>query len=121
MKTPSDPRHQQRIRVVKELFAHSFHEQKTKETKTGEILKAKEAIDKLLQKAAPQWPLEKIGKMDAAILRSAIYELMYDADTPPKVIIDEAVEMAKEFGGDTSPKFINGALGTILTWTRNTT
>jgi len=58
------------------------------------------------------WPVDKLNKIDLAILRLAIYELERKK-TPPKVIIDEAVELAKEFGGENSPSFINGVLGTI--------
>jgi len=72
-----------------------------------------EYIDKLIEKAAPQFPLVKIAKIDVAILRLAIYELCVKKNQPPKVIIDEAIELGKEFGSDKSPAFINGVLGTI--------
>ena len=70
-------------------------------------------IDKLVETAAPEWPLEQIAVIDIAILRLAIYELLFCTDIPPKVAIDEAVELAKTYGGSNSSKFINGVLGTV--------
>lgn len=70
-------------------------------------------IDGLIAPAAPEWPIEQIAKIDKAILRIAVYELMIRRDVPPKVAINEAVELAKAFGGENSSKFINGVLGTI--------
>ncbi|MCX6811435.1 MAG: transcription antitermination factor NusB [Candidatus Berkelbacteria bacterium] len=70
-------------------------------------------IDKLIEKAAPEWPLEQIAVIDIAILRLSIYELLFCSDIPPKVAIDEAVELAKTYGGANSSKFINGVLGTV--------
>jgi transcription antitermination protein NusB len=69
--------------------------------------------DALIAPAAPEWPIEQIAKMDLTILRLAIYELMIKREVPPKVVINEAVELAKSFGGDNSSRFINGVLGTI--------
>lgn len=77
------------------------------------VEKHTDKIDKLIEKAAPEWPLEQIAVIDLAILRLAIYELLYCKDIPPKVAIDEAVELAKTYGGSNSSKFINGVLGTI--------
>ncbi len=70
-------------------------------------------IDELVEKAAPEWPLEQIAVIDIAILRLSIYELLFCTDIPPKVAIDEAVELAKTYGGANSSKFINGVLGTV--------
>ncbi|MGD8744339.1 MAG: transcription antitermination factor NusB [Candidatus Woesebacteria bacterium] len=112
MKTAKDPRHKSRIKIVKSLFAESFTNQQKLPKTVREILKKADIIDKKIQKAAPTWPVDKLNKIDLAILRLAIYELE-TADTPPKVVIDEAVELAKEFGGENSPSFINGVLGTI--------
>lgn len=72
-----------------------------------------EKIDGLIAPAAPEWPIDQIAKVDKSILRLAVYELMFKHDVPPKVAINEAVELAKSFGGDNSSKFINGVLGTI--------
>lgn len=72
-------------------------------------------IDAVIQKAAPQWPLEKIAPVDRNVLRIGLYELLY-ADrkaVPPKVALNEAIELAKSYGGDTSGKFVNGVLGAV--------
>ncbi len=72
------------------------------------------ALDKELQPIAPEWPIDQIARMDRIILRIGLYELKHGDDVPPKVVINEAVELAKAFGGENSSKFINGVLGTIL-------
>jgi transcription antitermination protein NusB len=72
------------------------------------------ALDAKLQPVAPEWPIDQIARMDRQILRMGLYELENEADVPPKVVINEAVELAKAFGGDNSSKFINGVLGTLL-------
>lgn len=79
-----------------------------------------EKIDKIIQKAAPEWPIEQLSKLDSSILRLAIFEILQKIETPPKVAIDEAVELAKEFGSDNSAKFVNGVLGTVLRQMENT-
>ncbi|MEK7129832.1 MAG: transcription antitermination factor NusB [Patescibacteria group bacterium] len=113
MKTPLDPRHQHRIELMQQLFADSFqHQQPPGHIK--QILAALSTLDSAIQTAAPEWPVDKIAKIDLAILRLAAFELLVEKSQPPKVVIDEAIELAKEFGGDNSPKFVNGALGTIL-------
>ena len=72
-------------------------------------------IDAILQPIAPDWPIEQIARMDRIVLRMGTFELLYTLNaTPPKVVINEAVELAKSFGGDNSSKFINGVLGTVL-------
>lgn len=76
--------------------------------------KKQKQIDKLLQPIAPDWPIDQIARMDRIILRIGTYELLFDQNVPPKVVINEAVELAKGFGGDNSSKFINGVLGTVL-------
>jgi len=116
MKKRSDPRHKERQATVKELFAQSFspQNQRTLKEKTREILKLTPEIDKLIEKAAPEFSLGGINKIDLAILRLAVFELLWEKKQPPAVIIDEAVELAKEFGSQSSPKFVNGALGAVL-------
>jgi len=109
MKTPLDPRHKRRQKLVEELFKVDFHKQYVSES-SRKILASKDFIDKNIQKAATQFPIDKINKVDLAILRLAVYELLVEKREPPKVIIDEAIELAKEYGGETSPSFINGAL-----------
>jgi len=73
-----------------------------------------EKLDAQLQPVAPEWPIDQIARMDRLVLRIGLYELENDNDVPPKVVINEAVELAKAFGGDNSSKFINGVLGTLL-------
>lgn len=73
-----------------------------------------DSIDQIIEKSAPEWPLEQIAKIDLEILRIAIFELYIARKVPPKVAIDEAVELAKQFGGENSSKFINGVLGTVV-------
>lgn len=78
-------------------------------------LAERKTIDRLIEKCAPEWPLEQVTVIDRNILRLGIYELMfgnYD-EVPPKVAINEAIELAKTFGSDSSPRFVNGVLGTI--------
>ena len=71
-------------------------------------------LDEQLQPIAPEWPIDQIARMDRVILRMGLYELTYEQDVPPKVVINEAVELAKAFGGENSSKFINGVLGTVM-------
>ena len=70
-------------------------------------------IDTRLASAAPAWPLSQMARVDKSVLRLAIYELLYRADVPDRVAINEAIELAKVFGHDTSARFVNGVLGTI--------
>jgi N utilization substance protein B len=110
MKTSSDPRHKKRVQLVKDLFAHSFHD--SPKASIASILAALPDLDVSIASAAPEWPLSKINRLDLAVLRVATHELS-EGNTPAKVVIDEAVEIAKEFGSDSSPGFVNGVLGTI--------
>ncbi len=102
---------------MQSLFSLSFHDKKANigRNQVGDIIKHIARIDKFIEKSAPAFPVDKIAKTDLAILRLAVYELLFIKKTPPKVVIDEAVEMAKEFGADTSSSFVNGVLGNILT------
>ena|SRR3990167_5566387 len=72
-------------------------------------------LDKIIEKAAPQWPLDQIAIVDRNVLRLGLFELLFGnrEEVPPKVAINEAIELAKSFGGDSSGKFVNGVLGTI--------
>lgn len=114
MKTSRDPRHIHRQRIVQTLFANIFSKQDITDKKTLEILKNQKTIDEKIEQIAPEFPISKLNKIDLAILRLGTYELMIEKTQPPKVIIDEAIELAKEFGGVSSPGFINGALGKLL-------
>ncbi len=74
-----------------------------------------EKIDNYIKKYAPEWPLDQITVIDRNVLRLGIYELVFSEKIPPKVAINEAIEVAKNFGGESSGKFINGVLGSIFT------
>ena len=78
------------------------------------VLKEADELDKRLQVLAPEWPLEQIARIDHLVLRIGAYELINHKDVPPKVVINEAVELAKSYGGDNSSKFVNGVLGSLL-------
>lgn len=79
------------------------------------VLKNLSHLDKIIEKSAPEWPLDQITIVDRNVLRLGLYELIFgDSNAvPPKVAINEAIELAKTFGGDSSGKFINGVLGTV--------
>jgi len=79
------------------------------------VIQYLQKIDKIIEKAAPEWPINQISIIDRNVLRIGLYELLYadKAAVPPKVAINEAIELAKSFGGESSGKFINGVLGTV--------
>lgn len=117
MKKKTDPRHIARVKAVKKLFEGSFRENLgvSKKGAVTQVLEHKIEIDTQISKNAPIWPIDQIAPIDLAILRLAIWELLYKAEKEPyKVIIDEAVEIAKEYSGEASAGFINGVLGTII-------
>jgi len=128
MKTKNDPRHQKRRKIIKKLFSYSFSPPKDnqkalikeKQVKTDsdrkirKVLKNLKKIDNQISHAAPQFPIQQLNKIDLAILRLAIFELLLEKKEPVKVIIDEAIELSKEFGSEKSPQFVNGVLGTII-------
>jgi N utilization substance protein B len=70
-------------------------------------------IDKLIARYAPEWPLDQMAVIDRNVLRIAIFEFLIDGRTPIKVAINEAVELAKTYGSDSAPRFVNGVLGTL--------
>jgi len=90
--------------------ARSFSEELVKG-----VLQNKSELDALIKKFAPAFPPEQMSIIDRNILRLAIFEILFDDKTPFKVAINEAVELAKEFGSDSSPRLINGVLGSITT------
>ena len=141
MKRSTDPRHQARILALQELFSWYFNvedipieEISVKElldinemTEYNEelydkivngVIENKDKIDELIKKYAPQWPIEQMKSVDLQILRIAIFEGFVEKITPPKVSIDEAIEIAKDFGGGISSKFVNGVLGAIYEETK---
>jgi len=77
------------------------------------VLRHREHIDPILREIAPEWPLEQMSPIDRSILRIAVFEMLFDPDIPVKVAINEAVELAKLFGSESSRRFVNGALGTL--------
>jgi N utilization substance protein B len=96
-------------------FAPGIEEYALVSSLVGGTLENRPNIDALIEKCAPEWPLEQVTIIDRNILRLGIYELMYGnyEEVPPKVAINEAIELAKTFGGDSSARFVNGVLGTI--------
>jgi len=96
-------------------FAPGIEEYEFVKKLTKDTLKKRSDIDKLIEKCAPEWPLEQVTAIDRNILRLGIFELMFGSydEVPPKVAINEAIELAKTFGGDSSARFVNGVLGTI--------
>ncbi len=116
MKTSKDPRHLKRRAIVRQLFALSFSDQSLvyDDEVTPKVWKRREELDDYIRHVAEKWPPERLNKLDLAILRLAIYELLVDKKEPMKVIIDEAVEIAKEFGSKSSAAFVNGVLGKIV-------
>jgi len=84
-----------------------------RETLKG-VVKHKKKLLETIEKFAPEWPIDKIAKIDRAILEIGAYEILYSKEVPPIVAINEAIEIAKHFGDNNSPKFINGVLSSIM-------
>jgi transcription antitermination protein NusB len=80
---------------------------------TQGVVDYQEQMDGIISRYAPEWPLDQMAVIDRNILRMAIYEFLVDGETPVKVAINEAVELAKTYGSDSAPRFINGVLGTL--------
>ena len=129
-----DPRHKARRIALKKLYTYFFKEgldeakkqlvltppfknnplpELTDKIVTGVVQNYKK-IDKMLDEAAPKWNTGMMNDVDLQILRMAVFEGFLGEITPPKVAIDEAVELAKRYGGPQSPKFVNGVLGAIM-------
>jgi N utilization substance protein B len=98
-----------------EEFAPGLEDVTFVEQLVSGVLKNQKAIDAIIEKAAPEWPIEQIAIIDRNVLRIGLYELLFSdrSEVPPKVAINEAIELAKTFGGETSGKFVNGVLGTV--------
>lgn len=113
-----DTRHLKRIEVIQNLFSYSFGVTNSlpypADEKTKAIIKYLSKIDNLIKSKAKKYPIPRIGKIHLAILRLAVYELVIEKKEPKKVIINEAVELAKEFGGVRSYAFVNGVLGKVV-------
>ena len=128
-------RHQSRVVVMQSVYQWRYEPKKditaiTKENirthpsekleesfalkSTQEIKEKRKEIEKTIEIAAPDWPIKQIDRIDLAILTVGVYELLFRKDIPPKVSIDEAVELGKEFGGENTAPFVNGVLGTVF-------
>jgi N utilization substance protein B len=141
MKRSTDPRHLARILALQELFSKYFslnsfpteeitveqlleineiteYNQELYENIVTGVMKNTNEIDEIIKLHAPQWPISQMKLVDLQILRVAIYEGFLGKITPPKVAIDEAIEVAKDFGGEVSSKFVNGVLGAIYEETK---
>jgi N utilization substance protein B len=134
MKESFDPRHAARIVALQTLFEWSFNSTNLDEIITRDAQELEvpsidleltkflvqgvsgnlDTIDQIIVGAAPEWPVDQIAKIDLAALRIAIFELYIARSVPPKVAIDESIELGKEYGGENSGKFINGVLGTVV-------
>lgn len=136
MKSLSDPRHTSRKLALSSIFCWLFNETDREEAVllSEDLLESPAGerdtelieyifegvkthineIDRIIEESAPEWPIDKIAKIDLVILRIAVFELVFGKKAPAKVVVDEAVELAKEFGNDTSHKFVNGVLGTVI-------
>ena len=117
--TPTvDARHRRRIEVVEDLFAYSFTQPSFVPPHKSDMFEAVKPkiseIDAYIVEYAPKFPIERLSKIDLAILRLAIFELKIHPLEPAKVVINEAVELAKELGGDKSYTFINGVLAKLI-------
>ena len=115
-----DPRHERRAQLMQTVFALMFSGEESQELndllyleEAREVLAQKEEADALIIQHAPERPLSEVNQVDLAVMRVIIHESK-TKDTPKKVLIDEAVELAKEYGSDSSPKFVNGVLGKVL-------
>ncbi|PWU22899.1 hypothetical protein C5B42_04925 [Candidatus Cerribacteria bacterium 'Amazon FNV 2010 28 9'] len=111
MKTAHDPRHQQRIAIVQQLFAYSFHEDITPLIEP--IVPHLPEIDARIAAVATQRPLDQMNKLDLAILREAVFELVYK-NQERNIMLDEAIEIARLLGSETSAKFMNAVLSKIV-------
>ena len=114
-----DPRHRRRIKIVQNLYSLFFNHQNNglpfpeEKQKVELVIKNVRKINPIIEESAPRFSIKNISKIDLAILYLAIFELLIERITPPKVIINEAVQLGKEMGGEKSYSFINAVLGKI--------
>lgn len=108
-----DTRHQKRSELLQKLFVLGF-KSTTVDPELKSIQENLPKLDAEIKKHATRYPLDKLAKVDLAVLRLAMYELIVEKKNPPKVIIDEAVTLAREFGNEKSYSFVNGVLGSVL-------
>jgi N utilization substance protein B len=114
VKSKNDPRHIKRIKNIQALFAWECGNNLPETEDSKAIISKIKEIDNIIQENAPKWPLDKINKVDLSILRYAFWELIYQKENPSKVVIDEAIEIAKEFGTESSSAFVNGVIGSAV-------
>jgi N utilization substance protein B len=95
-------------------FAKNIETRDFIDTVVWGVLDNQSKIDAIISPAAPEWPIDQIALIDLVVLRMGVYELLFTDEVPPKVAINEAVELSKAFGGENSSKFVNGVLGTIF-------
>ncbi len=134
MKSKKDPRHEARRIALSVLFGWSFlsksirnlvelareelentpFDEDLADSIINGVIENQETIDQIIRATAPEWPLDQIARVDLVCLRIAVFELYIAQEVPHKVAIDEAIELAKEFGSEQSGKFVNGVLGTIV-------
>jgi len=121
VKNKMDPRHKKRIEIIQQIYSYLFYpnQKKNFDRKSLEIINYQELLNKYINKFSVKFKVEKISKIDLTILYLSIYELLIEKKEPPKVIIDEAVELAKEFGGQRSYAFVNAILGKVYYFTSN--
>lgn len=110
-----DLRHQKRIKILQQLYSYFFspNQKIDFDEKTLDIIGHQDKINRYINRFSVKFKVEKIAKVDLAILQLAIYELMFEKKEPFKAIIDEAVELAKEFGSEKSYAFVNAILGKV--------
>lgn len=110
-----EKKHDEIIKRNLEEFAPGLDDGGFSEKLIKGIIKKKKELDKIIEKAAPEWPMAQIAMVDRNVLRVGLYELLFGdrQEVPPKVAINEAIELAKTFGGDSSGRFVNGVLGTV--------
>jgi len=97
-----------------ELQAYTDEEREALRKRADDVLAKTDEIDSIINTNTTGWNTERMGSVDLAILRLALFEIRFDDDVPDRVAINEAVELAKKFGGEESPRFINGVLGRIM-------
>jgi len=113
-----DPRHKKRIEILQQLYSYFFYPRQKEnfDKKTLNIINCQEKINRYINQFSVKFKVEKIAKVDLAILQLAVYELIIEKKEPSKAIIDEAVELAKEFGGERSYAFVNAILGKVYSY-----
>ncbi|MBS6195576.1 MAG: transcription antitermination factor NusB [Clostridiales bacterium] len=111
---PSEEMAEQRTLYLEGIEDLKEKDQAYIQEKFEKICQQQEELDEILNKTSKGWKTNRMGKVELTILRLAAFEILFDEDVPDRVAINEAVELAKKFGGDESPSFINGVLGKLV-------